>query len=376
MKCLGALICWVFSLGLFAQSSQICLTSYQPLPVSGGFIGARSDSSIVSVNCVFHILYAQNADNLSEAQIHSQIVAINRDFSGNPQINCAGVNYFNHLIASPNIRFCLATIDPAGNPTSGITRTQTFAKFGSTNVKNAAVAAKGGKDAWPSDRYLNIWVVPFEDNVLGYSGGLALGESHDGIFLNSRVVGTIGALEPNYDLGHTLSHEIGHYFGLNHIWGGEPCTCTDDDGIADTPPQDCYNYTCNYSAKSCGELAMHSNLMDYSYDACRGYFTKGQVRQLRSVLKEFRKALTESAACAEEPLPDFPTLICNDFVLGRSGDVSFEYQIYDFSGKLLWSGVANGDYLRVDMSSAPAGIYLLSKISGEQQSIEKIVICR
>lgn len=144
--------------------------------------------------------------------------------------------------------------------------------------------------------YLNIYVRG-NTGVLGYSplGGSGRG---DGIVIDFKAFGTgagCGEIRPGYGstLGRTLTHEVGHYLYLDHIWGDG---CGRDDGVNDTPPQAKENYGCpGLSRSSCGTRDLHMNYMDYTTDRCMYMFTAGQVSRMTYYLDRYLKNITNKA---------------------------------------------------------------------------------
>ena len=112
----------------------------------------------------------------------------------------------------------MASEDPNGNTTTGITRTATSQSSFSTN-DGVKYSSSGGVDAWNTSEYLNIWVCDLSGGLLGYAqfpGGTA---SSDGVVCDYAYFGNMGTATPPYDQGRTLTHEIGHWLNLRHIWG-------------------------------------------------------------------------------------------------------------------------------------------------------------
>ena len=175
---------------------------------------------------VVHVVYKTAAQNISQAQIDSQMDVLNRDFrKKNSDISTVPAP-FAPLAGDARIEFKLATTDPDGNPTTGVTRTETNkSSFGSND--DVKFTAQGGIDAWPRDDYLNIWVCQLSGGLLGYAqfpGGAA---ATDGVVCTHTGFGTTGTAAAPFDKGRTTTHEIGHWLNLRHIWGDGGCGVDD-----------------------------------------------------------------------------------------------------------------------------------------------------
>lgn len=249
----------------------------------------------ITIPVVVHIIHNGDPigtnENLSEAQILSQIQVLNEDFGR--MIGSAGYNT-NPVGTDTGIEWCMAQIDPNGNPTDGINRVQlpnanyTTAAFDS-NVKPIT--------QWDPTQYCNVWVAELSGGILGYAqfpegsglpGVPASGAANtDGVVMTANAFGTVAAddgtfyLNPTYNLGRTMTHEVGHWLGLRHIWGDGACGV--DDFVADTPESDNPNYTC-VPHTSCGTVDMIENYMDYTNDACMNIFTVGQKARIDVVM--------------------------------------------------------------------------------------------
>ncbi len=257
-------------------------------------------ANVITIPVVVHIVYRTSAENISDAQVQSQIEVLNEDFQ---RLNADASNtpsLFQSVAADAEIRFCLATRDPLGNPTNGITRTQTTKTSFSVYTDDVKYSSQGGKDAWPTDQYLNIWVCNLGGGVLGYAqfpnGGPA---ATDGVVIDYRYFGRGGSAQAPYNKGRTATHEVGHWLNLRHIWGDAQCG---DDYVNDTPVQQGPNYGCpTFPKPSCGNTSdMFMNYMDYTDDACMNLFTQGQKTRMRAVLAPngFRAGLLSSLGCA------------------------------------------------------------------------------
>ena len=259
--------------------------------------GARSTerAGLTVIPVVVHVVWNTNAQNISDAQVQSQIDVLNADFrAANADVGqTPGV--WQSVVADARVVFALATTDPNGAPSSGITRTQTqtvaFPRVGNP-VKSAAT---GGVDPWPSDRYLNIWVCPLGNNLLGYAqfpGGPA---NTEGVVVLHSAFGTNGTAAAPFNRGRTTTHEVGHWLNLFHIWGDDGTGCGGSDEVGDTPNAAGPNYGCpTFPHVSCsngpnGDMFM--NYMDYTDDACMYMFTIGQTARIQATLDGARASI-------------------------------------------------------------------------------------
>ncbi len=250
-----------------------------------------------TIPVVVHVVFNTAAENISTAQIKSQITSLNKDYSAtNPDRNQTPA-VWKGLIANPKVKFALAKKDPNGKPTNGITRTKTTSTSFSDddNVKSAAT---GGADAWPTNKYLNLWVCTFEHTasgqLLGYAqfpGGPA---ATDGVVILNTAFGTKGTAAAPFNKGRTATHEIGHWLNLHHIWG-DTQHCEGTDFVDDTPNAQQPNFgTPHFPHITChngpnGDMFM--NYMDYVDDAAMFMFTSGQVARMGATLEGPRSGL-------------------------------------------------------------------------------------
>ncbi|MCB0663092.1 MAG: zinc metalloprotease, partial [Saprospiraceae bacterium] len=187
-----------------------------------------TDRAVYTIPVVVHVIWNTTAENISDAQVQSQIDVLNEDFR---RLNADANNTWSQA-ADSEIEFCMATIDPNGTATTGITRRQTTVSSFSSN-DNMKFYSTGGTDAWPAGDYLNIWVCDLSSGLLGYAqfpGGPA---NTDGVVIDYAYFGRNGSATPPFDLGRTATHEVGHWLNLRHIWGDGNCNV--DDFVTDTP---------------------------------------------------------------------------------------------------------------------------------------------
>ena len=261
--------------------------------------------TIITIPVVVHVVYANPSENISAAQVLSQIAILNKDYRRLNADTSAIPSVFAAVAADCEIEFCLATKDPNGNSTSGITRTATKqtsfspGTFNGVSWSNDGVKyiSSGGADAWNTSKYLNIWVCDL-GNLRGYAQLPGGPSSSDGVVVDYTRFGNIGTAAWASFTIRTTTHEIGHWLNLNHIWGNnikETSNCGDD-LCDDTPTESSSTYgtptfpyntysACNSGAN--GEMFM--NYMDYT--DCRSMFTQDQKTRMRAAIDTFRSGL-------------------------------------------------------------------------------------
>ena len=317
--------CLLFILIYSSSQAQRCDTYpyYKKFPVSNNFINSRiSDANknardtisneVIIIPVVIHVLYNTTSQNISDAQIMSQLQALNNDYrkqnTDASKIPAAFVPY----AADAKITFCLAKIDNYGKATTGIIRKYTLATSWAAD-DGMKYTAQGGDNAWDSKRYLNIWVCNLFGRSLGYSSLPGSQADRDGVVIQYNVFGSTGNVTAPFNKGRTLTHEVGHWLGLKHLWGDANCG---DDGIADTPPQQNFNNGCpsfpHKSACSVNDNGdMFMNFMDFTDDACMYMFTKGQATAMRGIfaMGGVRNSFLNSSVCDSNAVQRGPVAV-------------------------------------------------------------------
>ncbi|HOZ57738.1 MAG TPA: zinc metalloprotease [Nakamurella multipartita] len=259
--------------------------------------GAPSDFP-TDIPVVVHVLDHSDATTISDAQVASQIEVLNEDYAGTNADLSKVPAPFAQLVGRPGLSFHLATQDPAGQPTTGITRTRTAAvDFGVDDTMKKR--SSGGADAWDTTRYLNLWVCGLRGGVLGYAQFPGGDPATDGVVIATAAFGRQGSAKAPFDLGRTATHEIGHYLNLSHIWGeARVPTCDDTDFVGDTPNQLGPNSgKPRFPKVSCpaapnGDMFM--NYMDYVDDDSMFMFSQQQVERMHAALQLSRSGLGAS----------------------------------------------------------------------------------
>ncbi len=328
----------------------------------------RGDPPTYYIPVVFHIIQSNlpNPNNereitaanafITPEQVQQQLDVLNKDFAATNAdlalMRSSGTGY-DHLVGTPRIQFCLATRDAAGNPINGIDRAVTNRRYyfdplntddlanpsNTPNIPTHALNPRRELPAFPdfpTNKYLNIWVcinnyVQISIGVnTGYAGFAALyptyyaDPNNDGLVISSAAFGVRSVTRPTWLAranGRTLTHEVGHWFSLRHIWGDDNDLCATDplggtDNVGDTPDQ--ANNNGGYSGlstqldgtncpfdrpgsplpNSCGNLDIYMNFMDYTCERCKYMFSVGQVTKMRNALTLLRPGLLNSLATA------------------------------------------------------------------------------
>jgi hypothetical protein len=275
----------------------------------------RTKAEPYKIPVVVHVIhFGENHEtNIPDAQIFSQIKVLNEDFRRLNADASSTPAVFASVAGSIDIEFVLAKQDPEGLPTDGIVRVQgsksEWTINDQTTLKNLS--------NWPSDKYLNIWVCN-ESDYLGYAQfpetdllpGLE-NASHsaatDGVVITYDAFGSINDgnfnLRSAYNRGRTCTHEVGHYFGLRHIWGDDKGGCGGNgDYVTDTPDQGDRTLNCPaHPRTTCSTTSMFQNYLDYTNDGCMNLFTAGQISRMKIILDNSprRKTLSSSAGLNE-----------------------------------------------------------------------------
>ncbi|HSC36458.1 MAG TPA: M43 family zinc metalloprotease, partial [Chitinophagaceae bacterium] len=197
--------------------------------------GTEKAETFLTVPVVFHIVLP-NPAVVTDAQIQAQMDTLNKDYAGINADTSVIPSWFKGLFGKANIQFALAQQTSDGESTTGIDRvTSSHGTFDytSSDVKHNST---GGVNAWNTNNYLNVWITQITSGYLGISTFPADGDSaNQGIMIDYRSLP--GGSYTNYNFGKTLTHEIGHYFNLYHIWGDDGGSCSGTDYVNDTPNQ-------------------------------------------------------------------------------------------------------------------------------------------
>lgn len=238
---------------------------------------------LAKIKVVVHVVYEDPVQNISDAQIRSQIKVLNRDFRATNPDKAQVPAPWKGLVSDARIQFELYKV----------TRTQTKVAAFSFDDKMKR-ASTGGIAPINPKKYLNVWVCALGGGLLGYAQFPGGPSRTDGVVINYRAFGTMGTAQAPFNKGRTAIHEIGHYLNLRHIWG-DTDDCSGSDLVADTPNCGGPNYakptfpviTCNNGPN--GDMFM--NYMDYVDDDAMFMFTTQQIVRIRVTLDRPRRGL-------------------------------------------------------------------------------------
>lgn len=346
---------------------------------------------VVTLPVVVHVVWRTQAHNISDAQIQSQIDVLNKDYRRTNSDANQTPAAFQSLAADTEIQFALAVVDPDGNATTGITRTQTnITEVGET--QNYFKTGSGGIDAWDNTKYINIWVCELSSQLLGFAWppGTAFPPESDGMVIGSRFFGDIGTATTSspYNKGRTTTHEMGHYLNLEHVWGPTNGGCNQDDFVADTPLQDgssagCPNFPETDNCTPSGNGIMYMNYMDYVNDNCMNMFTEGQKSRMLAALNGPRSSLLSSPALSNRDiitnaLDLFPNPASDVIQITASeemGSKTFSTNIVDIQGKTVATTNISfaGNSSDLDVSNLTPGMYFIRIQMEEKILVSKFI---
>lgn len=235
--------------------------------------------SLVTIPVHFNVLWKTTAQNVSNAQLQSQIDVLNADFGAtNSDYNSTPPLFQPLRSGDCGIAF-------SWNSTTGVTRKKTNKSSWSTNDAMKK-STQGGINPTDPTNVLNIWVCNMGGGILGYAQFPGGNSATDGVVLDDNATGSNGTAQPPYGLGRTATHEVGHWLNLRHIWGDATCG---NDLVSDTPLHNTSNGGCpaypHYSTCSGTPVEMTMNYMDYTYDACMYMFSIGQKTRMQATFQ-------------------------------------------------------------------------------------------
>ena len=356
---------------------------------------------IITIPVVVHVIWFDESEKFSELEIQAQIDGLTADFRKMNENRYTIPEEFQPLAADTEIEFCLASVTKDGRETNGIIYKKTnIPLIGQASpingIERIHYDEHGGSDAWDTNDYINIWVGQMElSRGRATLPGTATVPEEDGIIIDPRSFGFFCSSDNGSSHGRTLTHEMGHYFNLRHIWGSTAGggNCDSDDFVNDTPRQETDNrFTCpSHPKESCGSNDMFMNYMDYSDDECLSMFTYGQKMRMLATLDPAgpRGSLRESKGCdrmLNKSLslnPDNiliypnPAADCIHIDLDLDADTDIRMEIFNSVGQPIYSSRIFAKDLRTfDVSRFSNGVYFIYFETNSNGASKKMVIER
>lgn len=240
-------------------------------------IHQRLVNGVIEIPCVVNVLYKTSTQNISDAQIQSQIDVLNEDFNLTNADHVLTPSNFSGVKANVGIRFVLEKT----------VRKYSSKRSWSTN-NDMKKSSKGGIDPTTPTTHLNLWVVNSMTSggqtILGYAQFPGGASATDGVVIGYNFFGRVGTLSAPFNKGRTATHEVGHWMNLRHIWGDATCGT---DYVDDTPLHNTANYGCpaagHKSTCTGTPVEMTMNYMDYTDDNCMYMFSNGQKSRMLAI---------------------------------------------------------------------------------------------
>lgn len=227
----------------------------------------------IEIPVVFNVLYRTTAENITTAQLQSQIDILNKDFNAlNSDYNTPN-NPYSSVRANVGITFVLDQV---------VRKATSKTSWGTNDAMKKT--SSGGLAAISPTTKLNFWVCTIGGGILGYAQFPGGASATDGVVCDSKYVGNTGTATYPFNLGRTATHEIGHWMNLRHIWGDATCG---SDSVSDTPTHNAANSGVpavgHRSTCSGTPLEMYMNYMDYTDDRGMYMFSTGQKSRMSAI---------------------------------------------------------------------------------------------
>lgn len=236
---------------------------------------SRLVNGVIEIPVVVNVIYKTAAENISQAQIQSQIDVLNQDFNATNSDFNSVPSTFSGVKANVGLRFVLDQV---------VRKSTTKTSWGTRDAMKKT--AQGGLNPVSPTTKLNLWVCTIGGGILGYAQFPGGSSATDGVVIDSRYFGNTGTATYPYNLGRTATHEVGHWMNLRHIWGDATCGT---DFCNDTPSHNTANYGApvfpHYSTCTGTPIEMTMNYMDYVDDRAMFMFSTDQKSRMLAIFQ-------------------------------------------------------------------------------------------
>lgn len=236
-------------------------------------LSGRLVNGKIEIPVIVNVLYKTAAENISDAQIQSQIDVLNQDFNATNSDFNSVPSLFSGVAANVGITFVLEQINR---------KATTKTSWGTRDAMKKT--KQGGLDPTSPTTKLNMWACTIGGGILGYAQFPGGSSATDGVVIDSKYFGLSGTASYPYNLGRTATHEVGHWMNLRHIWGDATCG---SDLVSDTPTHNTANYGVptypHYSTCTGTPVEMTMNYMDYTDDRGMYMFSNGQKSRIDAI---------------------------------------------------------------------------------------------
>ncbi|NOQ73781.1 MAG: T9SS type A sorting domain-containing protein [Crocinitomix sp.] len=346
----------------------------QNLKLEGANDRSHDSSAMYIIPVVLHVFHNGDDGMISLEQAQSGLDVLNADMQG-LNADWADVDpAFEDVKAPLDVQFCLASIDPEGNPTTGVNYYDDSLKM----LNEGDLFAH----AWDNFKYLNIYIPKYTGGewslftAYAYYPSIGRVEANiDGVFYSSIRwgYGEHSDLEDGQEWASVVTHEVGHWLDLRHTF--ENGCSAPGDFVDDTPPttggtievEGCFN-----NDESCGVSTNGENYMDYNHD-CKKMFTQGQVDRMTAALhlparsnlwseENLNATGCSSSFATIENVADNNMLSiypnpANDFVFIELTEIPEKITIYNSIGEVIMMETNPTKLYQLNVENYAAGIY-------------------
>ncbi len=325
--------------------------------------------------------FAQNQINILNADYN----AANADMA--TWNNTSSAFFPGVSVGNMNVQFELATQNHPAE--AGLVNGNVAVTFGTDFLSNADIDA-----TWSG--YFNLVVRNLTGGVLGYSPLGASPSAGMTVVIDNNSFGSGGGCVgyvpgAPFNLGRTLTHELGHFFNLNHTFDSNTCdpetncnSTNNGDGICDTPQQLDPTYGCPGpdATSACLELALSMNYMDYTDDACMYMFTLGQKNRMtawyNSVASQIRTDVLANDSFVRNNFTIYPNPNKGSFNI-QFAELSevFTVEVFDIMGRTVYENNFDqtaGLTQTINIENPSKGVYFINVKSGMNIVTKKITV--